>query len=376
MAAYCCSNHGLSTLLVEKEILPREKCCAGGILQRALGNLDFEVPEKLVEREIRGFTMVHGDNREHFPLSERAGITVVRSKFDEFLARKAEHSGAQLLEGSRVEKIRESGDGVQAIIDGREYRATSLIIAEGVNSRSARKLFKYSFPRSIAVGLTSIVPLKTTPPESIEVHLFGTPTSRPRFRKRFPMNGWLFPLSRGANIGVIGSTNGSELKARMKTLVYEAQTTHGYGGESEWRAHPIPLTPRRKLCTNRCLLVGDAAGLVNQITGEGMSYALESGRLASEAIIRGMQEGGTDFSIYQRWCQDKLMRDLTATKLIGPLIHYLVGVVDTDLFLRNFREESDLVDICLDISRGRQRWTQLLKEVTFRFPQLFFSSIS
>ncbi|MFP4545862.1 MAG: hypothetical protein ACLFPN_03320 [Methanomassiliicoccales archaeon] len=70
------------------------------------------------------------------------------------------------------------------------------------------------------------------------------------------------------------------------------------------------------------------------------------------------------------------MADIRATMFIGPLLHSLVGVVDTDLFFRRFRREGRLVDLCLGISRGDERWTSLLRELIPRFPRLFFSSLS
>jgi len=93
IAAFYCAEMGMRTLLLERNAIPREKCCAGGVLQRSIGSLPFELPSSVVEREILGFTVQIGDYRKEFSFGRRAGVVVKRSKLDEFLAKKRKRQG-------------------------------------------------------------------------------------------------------------------------------------------------------------------------------------------------------------------------------------------------------------------------------------------
>ncbi len=148
-------------------------------------------------------------------------------------------------------------------------------------------------------------------------------------------------------------------------------------GCGEIRAHPIPLVSRRKIIGKRCLLVGDAAGFANPITGEGMTYALSSGNLAAQAAADMIHDkNGRALEKYQKACFNDVVSDLRAAHLIGPWLHWLVGVVDTDKFFRTFHESEKMVEVCLSIARGEAKWMDLLRSTIPRFPKLFFSSLS
>ena len=379
IAAHHCSKGGLRTLLIEKEVLPRRKCCAGGVLHRALEKLDYSVPERLVEREIRGFSIVHGDYRRDFPLGRNAGITVRRQGFDAHLTRMAESSGAEIMDGAKVMRVRESVDSVEVTVDTTSLHSRALIVAEGAGSRSARQAFGPLPRKSLALGLASEISFAGDPGNSLEIHLIETPTKRITWGAEFPLNGWLFPTRRGANVGVVGKGGDAPTLRRMVRNIAEraGEMNGGLVGEVEFCASPLPLVPRRKVCTRRILVAGDAAGFVNQITGEGMTYALESGKLAAEAVLEGLEAGNpVHFRDYGARCHDRIFPDLNATRLIGPVLHRLVGVVDTDTFFDRFADERRMTDLCLDIARGETRWVTLLMAVLPRFPRLFLSSLA
>jgi geranylgeranyl reductase family protein len=354
-AAYHCARSGLKTLVLERQELPRVKCCAGGVLQRALGKLGSEVPESLIESEIRGFTVVREDFRKHFPLPDRAGITVRRSEFDQFLARMAEREGAELWTGGGVRAVKERPDKVVVATKSDVVEARYLVAADGVT------------------GMAASIDLKRDPGDSIEIHLIDTPTKNIRWGG-FPVNGWMFPRRSGGSIGVVGRSDGGRLKRLAWGIAGEVSARYGQVGEPSFCSHSLPMAPRRRLSSERCVAVGDAAGFVNQITGEGLSYALESGRLAAMTIARSV-ERGKGLRSYERRCAASILPDLKATMALGPLLHWMVGVVDTQRFLRNFGERRELIDICLSIARGNLSWTSLLASTIFRFPGLFFSSL-
>jgi flavin-dependent dehydrogenase len=97
---------------------------------------------------------------------------------------------------------------------------------------------------------------------------------------------WIFPKSDHLSIGIGGlHPRPGELLATLNRVIarYGISLT-----AAPWHGHPIPIyTGREPLATSRALLVGDAAGLADPLTGEGIRLAIKSGRLAAEAILAG-----------------------------------------------------------------------------------------
>jgi geranylgeranyl reductase family protein len=378
-AAYECATRGLDTVLLEKGAIPRKKCCAGGFLRRGIISLPFELPSSVIQKEIRGFTIDLQDYRKEFDFSKSAGIVLSRDSFDAFLIRKAESVGAKVLEDTKVLGVQETSEKVRIKSTRGQVEGKLLIVAEGAVSTTANSLLG-PYPRTTtAIGRAVNVRTERDSGDRIEIHLFGTPTRRLRLKKDFPLNGWMFPHRDGANIGVVGmGVNKDGLDSTLSTMRKKVASRCGLlEGEEDLGAHNLPFYPRNVLHSRRSMMVGDSAGLVNPITGEGLSYALASGRLAArtatEAIKGGM--GLKHLSTYDSRCADSIVRDIKVAALLSPLLHRMVGVVDTRRFFDSFHEEKALVQICLGIARGEDDWRSLLLQTIPRFPRLFFASL-
>ncbi len=375
-SACLCARAGLRTLLVERDILPRDKCCAGGLLERAAALLDDPIPETVIEREINTVSIVHSTFREEFELPHRAAVTVRRSAFDAYLVDMAVKAGAELWAPSRISRVRESTDGVELTIDGRAVNTKALIIAEGATSRTASSLFGPYHGRDQGIGMAMTCQLQRDPGGHMEFHFLGTPIDRFPITFKFPLNGWMFATRGGANIGVAGK----ELSAvtyrkgmeHMRTVVEER---YGSISDAHISAHPIPMRMRHRLHTRRCLLVGDAAGLTSPMSGEGMTNALKSAYLASRAV-EDMVEGTGSLKSYRSNVKAEILPILRASRFISPTAQWLIGVVDTPVLMRKMHGDPELVSTSLRISRGEERWESLLRLVARRFPYLFFSSLT
>lgn len=379
IAAHQCAALGLRTALLERYPLPRQKCCAGGMLQRAITSLPFDLPSGVIEREIKGFVVQIGDFRKEFGFEERAGAVVKRAQLDEFLARKAEGAGCELIEDSPTTSVSESSTGVTVDTKQGPMEAKALIIAEGVSSRSARSLLGGYPTDSLAMGMASDLVLEGDPGDKIELHLIDTPTRRYRPQPDFPLNGWMFPHREGANIGVVGKGVSKErLQSSLNAIKRKVGERYGpLEIEGKVSAHPIPILPRRALHTKRTMVVGDAAGFVNPLTGEGMSYSILSGKIAAQTAGELIEKGFSPAIMrrYDERCAEQILKDLRAAARISPILHRLVGVVDIRTFFSNFKDERRLVDICLRIARGEDDWRSLLRSTVPLFPALFFSSL-
>ena len=379
VAAYHCARLGLNTLLLERGAIPRPKCCAGGMLLRALSRLPFALPSDVVQKEIKGFVMQIGDYRRAFDFEEIVGVVVKREMLDSFLAEQAQKAGATLWVSVGVSDVAESESQVRVITSLGTVEGRTMIVAEGATSRSARQLFGEYPKEQLAMGVATDVTFAFDIGNAIEIHLIGTPTAHYQFRTSFPLNGWMFPHKLGANIGAVGlGATKQQLHDSVEKIKKYSEARYGtFLSEGPISAHPIPIAPRKVLHSRRALAVGDAAGLANPITGEGMTYAFTSGTLAAHSVKAALERGSTltAFREYEAQCREAMIKDLRAAALLSPLLHRLVGMVDTRMFLENFHEEDALVKACLSIAQGKASWPLLARLAVPRFPRLFFSSL-
>jgi flavin-dependent dehydrogenase len=284
-AAFCASA-GLQTLLLEREVFPREKVC-GDCLNPACGPILRRL--QLVER-VR--TLPHGVlDRVDFlaisgrmltvtlPAGDEAEIAVKRSLFDQLIMRRARELGATISEGSTVTALTAPGAARRnwaITIAGATYESRTLVAADGRNSTVARLCNLLSRGAKERIALQTHLPLP---------HDFGN-----RVVLEFRPEGYSGQAPVGTdelNLCLVS------VPRKMPALRNWAEARFGISREHPWRT----ITPLRRApiaAAHRSLfLVGDAARVVEPFTGEGIYYALASGELAANAII-AQHKGGDE----------------------------------------------------------------------------------
>ncbi len=284
-AAYFLSRAGWKVLVLEKEKLPRYKTCGGGISTEFLANTFPFSFAPVVETQVRTASyVIPGQPAVRMSLPEGAVGMVMRASFDYYLLGQGQ---AELRQGTAVKRVQEHAEGV--VVETREgecLHSRYLVGADGANSVVARQLGLQRRHKMMA---------------AIEVETPATPEALARFKEEALFvfgaidNGylWIFPKHDHLSVG-IGAVRPrpGELQRRLGEVMREygilldGQPAHG---------HPIPLysflkQSRAPVATHRCLLVGDAAGLVDPLTGEGIRFAIQSGKLAAEALLAGQPE--------------------------------------------------------------------------------------
>jgi geranylgeranyl reductase family protein len=275
-AAYRLSREGASVLLVDRARFPRDKPCGGGLTMRAVRQLPFAV-EPVVEDRATRFTFGL-DFRHRFERTSKDPLVLLtqRRRLDHFLVERAVEAGADFRDGVRIEV---GPGGREARIGTAKIDATVLVCADGANGQTARAT-GIQDDRDYGVALEANVP--------------HTKVDHDRFRGRLILElgvlpggyGWVFPKGDHVNVGVGGwETEGPRLRRHLGRLC----DVHGIAADDleSVRGYRLPCRAHdSSLARGRGLIVGDAAGLIDPLSGDGMYEAFVSGAFAAEAIER------------------------------------------------------------------------------------------
>ena len=281
-AALAARAAGCSVLVLDRADFPRDKVCGDGFAPEALDVLaglgldaaalteGYPAVPRLRLRSPGGTTVERA--------MRRPASVVPRAVFDHRLLTEALIAGAGLRRQT-VRRIEIHPDGVD--VDG-ALTAAVVIAADGAESVVRRALgIPPNRPRHTAIAIRGYAPAPFPDPGVQVIATTGL---------RWPAYAWSFPLGDGrANVGygelVSGGATRGGLLGGMERLL------PGVAADG-LRAHRLPLsTGRPALPDGRVLLAGDAASLINPLTGEGIFYAVLSGALAGAAAVHGPDAG-------------------------------------------------------------------------------------
>lgn len=321
-AAYHLAIAGRKVLVLEKEVFPRHKPCAGAVSQKALPLLDFDwqgVVESVPRTVIFSF---RPERQVRVELEKPIVYLVMRDRFDTLLVDRARQAGAEIKEGITVENVCVDRGEVAVKTRDHSYRASYVLGADGATSRIAQSL---NLLKGRLFGAAV----------AIEVELGQEAWARHNGVMRvdcgaIPLGyGWIFPKAGYASVGIGTSSRGIDLNKYSRK--YLEQEGLGKAKVISWKGHLLPADGGRKkaLTAHRAMLLGDAAGMVDPLTGEGIYYALKSGIIASRAIIqKDNPEQATAF--YQDRISKEVFPELSAASRIAGLF-YRFGEILFDL---------------------------------------------
>jgi flavin-dependent dehydrogenase len=272
----------------------------------------------------------------------------MRREFDEYLLRRSGESGTELRLGVSVKSIELSADRLN-LSDGSEVRYKVLIGADGVNSQVSKTLFGSSFtPETIGFALEVEVPRGDLPDHGDVVEV--------EFSAASWGYGWVFPKKRTFTIGVGGvQARNPDMKENLREyLAAKDLDVTKY----KVKGHFIPFGDfRTKPGAGNVLLCGDAAGVVDPITGEGIAYALETGLAAAQAAAAAIEAAvpKTAYQLYEpayhravdSLVQANRWRRLIFPKRVQPLFEWA------------FRDAGTLQQGYLDILAGHKEYRDL-----------------
>ncbi|MCO5299913.1 MAG: geranylgeranyl reductase family protein [Candidatus Nanopelagicales bacterium] len=296
------ARHGLDVLLTDAATFPRDKPCGDGLTPRAIAELThLGLGEWLEGRAVnRGLRASGFGQTLYLPwpggsLPDHGGAAP-RLELDARIRQVAVDDGVRTLQGARAVDVRRSGGRVEAVIfkgadQTFEVTCQRLVIADGARSQLGRKLGR-EWHKSTAYGVAARAYVKSgrADDEWISSHLELRGTDN----QLLSGYGWIFPLGDGeVNIGVgTLATDKHPADVNLRQLI----SHYAQGQRSDWHLHGdlrdtwSALLPMGGAVSGvagpNWVLVGDAAGCVNPLNGEGIDYGLETGRLAAELLAQ------------------------------------------------------------------------------------------
>ncbi|WP_424215676.1 geranylgeranyl reductase family protein [Streptomyces sp. BI20] len=284
-AAYAAAGAGRRVLLLEKAELPRYKTCGGGIIGPSRDSLPagFRLP---LQDRVHAVTFTHNGRLTRTRRSKRMLFGLVnRPEFDAALVAAAEKAGATLRTGTAVSRVEQHGSAVPdrrtvavVLADGETVLARAVVGADGSASRIGAHVGVEL--DQVDLGLEAEIPVPPTVAEDWKGRVLLDWGPLPG------SYGWVFPKGDTLTVGVIAARGeGAATKryledfiARLGLAGFEPSVSSGH--LTRCRTQDSPLS------RGRVLVAGDAAGLLEPWTREGISFALRSGRLAGEWAVR------------------------------------------------------------------------------------------
>lgn len=308
-AAYL-AKAGLGVVVLEKAEYPREKVCGDGLTPRAVAELARLGVDTagLGWARSRGLR-IHVGRAEYrldwptLPQFPNFGLVCRRSVFDQYLAGLASAAGADVRFGTTVAgPLRDQRGRVVGVTttDGQTLRAPVVLAADGNSARLAVGMGLDRLPNhplGVAVRTYFASPLGDTDWLDSWLELWDGPPNRSHL---LPGYAWSFPLGDGVcNVGLglpdAARFRGTDYRDLLRRWLATVDPELGLTPQRQTEAVVSAALPmgfaRRPLVLPGLLLLGDAAGLINPFNGEGISYAMESGRFAAEAVVAAYGQG-------------------------------------------------------------------------------------
>jgi len=318
-------NSGLKVLALDKEEFPRRKLCAGGLTPKAykLVSALFDGLTSVIRCKVFSFRLFN--DSEEVTVNSSLPLTYLtdRKEFDSFLFERVSDS-FDVHTGEAVVDVELEGDFVKVVTNKGSYRCRCLVAADGANSRIARKLgVKRSF------GYTYEGDFGTYWRSEIVIDFSG-------FDWGYY---WIFPKGDFVTAGLGDFRRYKDLKRRFELF----NEKHGVMGKVFHEGgFPIPVGKRKNdVVRDRVIFLGDAGGLVDPLTGEGIYYAVKSGIYGAEVVKKVFESGKFDGLKVYKFLVDKDMGgEFWWAKVVGGIFFRAKGL--NFYLVKKSREIGDL----------------------------------
>jgi geranylgeranyl reductase family protein len=354
MAAYFLAKSGVRTALVDAHAFPRAKACGGGLQVRTMQSIPFDVSH-LLRGSFNRMTLTFGLRD---PLTraypDPFGYSILRTEFDHFLLLKAEQAGARVFLGSPVRSLEVPEHGpVTVAVGASELKGEILVGADGANSVVRARINRredYFWQAAVYCEV---------PEEEINAERFSNEAMVIDWGTLPSGYAWAFPKRGFVNVGAGGPVRlARHLKQYVQQFVDSTRLLKR-NGPLALVGHQLPtMTSRSRLSARRVLLVGDAAGMVEPFTGDGISFACQSAKIASDCILDAFARRDWDLRGYDARIRSEIVDDLVwSRKLLS------ISVSFPSLIYKLFRSNDRVWNTFCRTLRGEETFHRLKKDV-------------
>jgi len=375
-AAHYLAGAGFDVLLIDKAEFPRDKTCGDGLTPRALAVLDDMGLLEAVNRRgyrVEALEMIApGGGTADFSVPSFGQLPeymliIPRLILDDLIRARAVETGAAFEGGVEVTDVRVEAGEVRVLGERRQeqvaFKTRMAVVATGASLKLVKRIgLSPRRPLTMLAARAYFEDLQDLAP-AVQVHFDGVP---------LPGYGWVFPLSpSSANIGAgvippgawrrphtVNSRRAFTMFTQSPSLRTSLQASRQVG---PIKGYPIRIDfDRSPTHADRVLLAGEAAGLANPLTGEGIDFALESGRMAAEHATAMLRQD--DFSRARLSGYDRALRNRFQSIMVGSR---RLGDVYLNPFLINrmiaaARRFPDMKSMVADVTVGNRGLDELL----------------
>lgn len=306
LTAYCLSKHDRSVALIDSASFPRHKPCGGGLPLHAVDLLDrkgFQIDSlvKDVADQVE-FLYESGDPVTE-SLTDAPVFMVDRGEFDHSLAEAARRQGVSFQDETRFLQMKIKSDYCEVVLPDRRLKARFVVGADGAHSEVGRSV---GLMRSQNCGVAMDAEVKVSP--KIQ--------AQNRSKATFDVNfvdqgyGWIFPKKDCLSMGVGGYRRDVTYPRSLEDYIKQSVDKRDIHRKNVY-GHPLPFFQgTRDVVRGRVGLVGDAAGMVDALSGEGIFYALRGGEILAETINWALEEDVSTLSRYQERLRETVFKEL------------------------------------------------------------------
>lgn len=306
---YELARNGVKVLILEKEVLPRYKPCGGGITHRTMISIGLDIRPVIVDTiTAASLSFRTAEVVTRFSNTPLAYMTN-RADLDHFLVSKAHEDGCEVHDGEKVIRLERESDGMAAVCRKGKYQARVIVGADGANGivrKSLELAGRYSWDVCI----------------EDEVEVAGNDMDKWRGRVHLDLGsipygyGWVFPKSDHLSVGVAGRQRDGQAIHRyhQRFSAWLAKSSSKYALIRR-SGHRLPMrSPGTPIVTRDALLIGDAAGLTEPLSGEGIYYAVRSAQIAAKVILDHLADAQQGLQRYERMIDNELMPNIQRAK--------------------------------------------------------------